>query len=182
MVAILVFSSQDVGLGLESPGSGPLALLAILGGLLVASVAVLLGVGRLRRAARDRLRVWWPQVRSSLGALRAPHKLGLLLGCNLATEVLFALALGLMTRGFGYEIPLATLILINSGTSLLSSLIPVPGGVGVTEFALEVGLTSAGMTPTAALAAILLYRAATFYVPPLWGFFAFRWLQRNRYL
>jgi uncharacterized membrane protein YbhN (UPF0104 family) len=38
------------------------------------------------------------------------------------------------------------------------------------------------MSPSAALGAILLYRAATFYVPPVWGFFAFRWLQRNRYL
>jgi hypothetical protein len=38
------------------------------------------------------------------------------------------------------------------------------------------------MTPTAAFATILLYRISTFYLPPTWGFFAFRWLQRNRYL
>jgi glycosyltransferase 2 family protein len=44
------------------------------------------------------------------------------------------------------------------------------------------GLTAAGMSEEAALSAVLLYRAATFYVPPLWGFFALRWLQRRAYL
>jgi uncharacterized membrane protein YbhN (UPF0104 family) len=38
------------------------------------------------------------------------------------------------------------------------------------------------MTEEAALAAVLLYRISTFYLPPLWGFFAMQWLQRNRYL
>jgi len=139
-------------------------------------------VGRIRRATVGRLRVWWPQVTASLGALRASNKLLLLIGGNIATEVLLATALGLTARGFGYHIPLTELIVINSGTSLLSSFIPVPGGIGVVEFALEVGLTSSGMTPSAAAATILVYRLSTFYLPPAWGFFAFRWLQRNRYL
>jgi hypothetical protein len=58
---------------------------------------------------------------------------------------------------------------MNSGTSLLSSFIPVPGGIGVVEFALEVGLTSAGMSVSAAPAAILLYRLATFDLAPRVG-------------
>lgn len=58
----------------------------------------------------------------------------------------------------------------------------MPGGIGVVEFSLEVGPTSAGMTASAAAATILLYRLATFYLPPLWGFVSFRWLQRNGYL
>ena len=61
----------------------------------------------------------------------------------------------------------------------LGAFIPVPGGICVVEFALEVGLTSAGMTPSAALATVVLYRIAPFYLPPVWGFFALRWLQRG---
>jgi uncharacterized membrane protein YbhN (UPF0104 family) len=38
------------------------------------------------------------------------------------------------------------------------------------------------MTSSAAAAAIILYRLATFYLPPIWGFFALRWLQRHSYL
>ena len=33
-----------------------------------------------------------------------------------------------------------------------------------------------------AFGAAMLYRLATFYLPPAWGFFAMRWLQRNQHL
>jgi len=74
------------------------------------------------------------------------------------------------------------LLVINISVSLLASFIPVPGGIGVAEFGLSIGLTSAGMEPEAAIAAVLLYRIATYYLPPAWGFPAMLWLQRNRYL
>jgi uncharacterized membrane protein YbhN (UPF0104 family) len=182
VVTLALFSSAEVSLELRGPGSGGRHLLWIVIGLAVAVVLVVLLVGRIRNGIVNRVRVWWPQVRASLAALRQSNKLVFLIGGNLATEVLFASALGLFARGFGYTIPLTALILVNASTSLLSSLIPVPGGIGVAEFGLEVGLTSAGMTPSAAAATVLLYRLATFYLPPLWGFVAFRWLQRNSYL
>ena len=128
------------------------------------------------------MRRWWPDVRAALLGLRASRKLGLLLGGSLATEVLFATTLGLFANALGFDIGLADLLLINISVSLLASFVPVPGGIGVAEFGLTVGLTAAGMPEEAALATALLYRAATFYAPPIWGFFAFRWLQRNAYL
>jgi uncharacterized membrane protein YbhN (UPF0104 family) len=182
VLTLALFSTQDLTFELRGPSSGALTLLGIALGLLAAALLLLVAVRRIRRAIASRAREWWPQVQKSFTTLRSPNKLLLLLGGNLATEVLFASALGLMARGFGYHIPLGELILINSGTALFASFVPVPGGIGVVEFALEAGLTAAGMTPSAALATILLYRLATFFVPPSWGFFAFRWLQRNRYL
>ena len=77
---------------------------------------------------------------------------------------------------------LADLLVINISVSLLSSFLPVPGGIGVAEFGLTVGLVAAGMPEEAALATARLYRGATFYIPPIWGFFAMRWLQRNALL
>ena len=100
---------------------------------------------------------------------------------NLATELLFATALGLFARAFGAHVYLAELLVINISVSLLASFIPVPGGIGVAEFGLTIGLTSAGMTPEAAIAAVLLYRISTYYLPPAWGFPAMLWLQHNRY-
>jgi glycosyltransferase 2 family protein len=29
---------------------------------------------------------------------------------------------------------------------------------------------------------LLLYRLWTFYLPPIWGYFALRWLERNNHL
>jgi uncharacterized protein (TIRG00374 family) len=85
-------------------------------------------------------------------------------------------------QGFGYDVSLAELLVINMSVSLVGSFVPIPGNIGVAEFGLTIGLVSAGMTDEAALAAVLLYRIATYYLPPVWGFFALQWLQRSRYL
>ena len=43
----------------------------------------------------------------------ARNKLALLLGGSLATELLFAVALGVFANAFGYDVSLADLLLIN---------------------------------------------------------------------
>jgi uncharacterized membrane protein YbhN (UPF0104 family) len=179
---LLLFSSATLGLDLDTPDGDSVRLVAVLAFLVVLAAAAVLLLRRIRRAIADRVRRWWPDVRDAVLGLRSSNKLGLLLGGNVATEVLFATALGLFANALGYDIALTELLLINISTSLLASFVPVPGGIGVAEFGLTVGLTAAGMPEEAALTTALLYRAATFYVPPLWGFFAFRWLQRNDFL
>jgi uncharacterized membrane protein YbhN (UPF0104 family) len=179
---LLIFSESSLSLELPAPSGGLLVLLFVLVGALVACVLVVVLVRRIRNAILDRVRRWWPEVRTSIAALRASDKLALLLLGSLATELLFATALGLFARAFGAHVPLNELLVINIGVSLLASFIPVPGGIGVAEFGLSIGLTSAGMAPEAAIAAVLLYRAATYFLPPVWGFPAMLWLQRNRYL
>jgi len=182
LVVILVFTEAHISLDLNAPSGDSLRLLWLLVGLIALVALGLVLAKRLRRAIADRVRTWWPQMRSGFAALRTPQKLAMLVGGNIATELLFATALGLFARGLGYTIPLPDLLVINMSVSLLSSFVPVPGGVGVSEFALTLGLTSAGMPEEAALAAVLLYRISSFYLPPTWGFFAMRWLQRNRYI
>jgi hypothetical protein len=78
----------------------------ILVGALVGCVAMVVVVRRLREAVVERIRRWWSHVRASLAELRASHKLALLLLGSLATEVLFAIALGLL---HGASAPTSTL-------------------------------------------------------------------------
>jgi uncharacterized membrane protein YbhN (UPF0104 family) len=61
-------------------------------------------------------------------------------------------------------------------------MMPVPGGVGVTEAALTAGFVAIGVDEATALSAAITYRVLTYYIPPVIGFGAFRWLQRQRYL
>jgi uncharacterized protein (TIRG00374 family) len=119
---------------------------------------------------------------AAVRGIRSPRRFGMLLGGNLLTEVLFALALGAFARAFGFPIGLGELLLINLTVALLSGLIPVPGGIGVTEAGLTYGLVSFGMPEETAFAAVIMHRLAAFYLPPIWGFFAFRWLERNNHL
>jgi uncharacterized membrane protein YbhN (UPF0104 family) len=184
VLLLLIFGQSTVDLNLSAPSasSGPAKLLWILLALLVVSALVVIFVGKVRRPLVERVRKWWPALRDSITGLRGAKKLRLLILGNVAAELLFSASLGVFTRSLGYHISFAEILMINESVALLSSFIPVPGGIGVVEFGLSVGLTSAGMTEESALVAVLLYRLSTFYLPPIWGFFAFRWLQRNKYL
>jgi uncharacterized membrane protein YbhN (UPF0104 family)/tRNA A-37 threonylcarbamoyl transferase component Bud32 len=183
LTLLLLFSESTLSLDLDLPSGGnSMRLLLVLACLVAIAVLVVFLVRRIRKAIVDRVRRWWPDIRVALHGLRQSHKLALLLGGNLATELLLATALGMFARALGYHVGLTDLLVINISTSVLAAFVPVPGGIGVIEFGLTAGLTAAGMPDEAALTAALLYRAATFYLPPLWGFVAFRWLQRNAYL
>jgi uncharacterized membrane protein YbhN (UPF0104 family) len=186
LAALLLFSSATLDLDIGTPSaSGATHILFLLLGLLVAAAVLLVVLGyagRARAAVREHFSHWWPEVRGAFTSLRASNKLGQLVLGNVATELLFATALGLFARALGFPLSIADLLVINLSTSLFSSLIPVPGGIGVVEGGLVVGLSSDGMEQSAAFAAVLLYRISTFYLPPIWGWFAIRWLRRNRYL
>ena len=182
LALLLVFSESTLSFSVSAPSTQVVVLIAVVVALLVLALVVAALIRRTREVVTTRLRQWWPEVRAALGALRSSDRLALLLFGTVATEVLFAFALGMFAFGLGTRVSLTDLLVINIGVSLLSTFIPVPGGIGVTELGLTVGLVAAGMSEESALAAVLLYRVAVFYLPPAWGFFALRWLQRKRYL
>jgi uncharacterized membrane protein YbhN (UPF0104 family) len=159
----------------DSNGS-PLLVLVVV--LLAVAAVVLAVVPRLRAKVKE-------GIGEALGAvrgLRSPRRVAMLFGGNLAAEVLFSLTLGICALAYGYALPLATLLTINVAVAMFAGLMPVPGGMGVTEGALTLGLVAAGMTETDAMATALTYRAVTFYLPPIWGWVAFRWLTRSDHL
>ena len=53
--------------------------------------------------------------------------------------------------------------------SLFAGLLPIPGGIGVSEAGLTLGLTAIGIDNETAFAIALAYRVASFYLPPVWG-------------
>ncbi len=177
LLTLIAFSAGSLDFDLEIPSGPSVRSLVMLVCLVVAGAIGLLLVRRVRAAIVERARRWWPEVRATIHALRAGSKLALLVGGSLATEILFAISLGVFAEAFGYDIGLANLLLINISVSLLASFVPVPGGIGVAEFGLTVGLVASGMPDEVALVTAILYRIATFYAPPLWGFFAMRWLR-----
>ena len=179
---LLIFSESTLSFSVSGPSRTTLVVAGAAVALLVLAVVAAAFVGRVRRIVAERLERWWPEVRGALGALRSSNKLVLLLIGSVTTEVLFAIALGMFAFALGTRVSLTDLLVINISVSLLSTFIPVPGGIGVSELGLTVGLTAAGMSEESALAAVLLYRISVFYVPPSWGYIAMRWLQRKRYL
>ena len=100
-------------------------------------------------------------------------------GGNASVAALYALALTGSCRAFGIELPFATILFVNICVSYVVGLVPVPGSVGVAEAGLAAGLTAAGADPTVAVAAALLHRLITAWFPPLPGWLAMRYLERQ---
>jgi uncharacterized membrane protein YbhN (UPF0104 family) len=184
LLAVLLLVSPvslDLQLDMDSAGRA-VELLLVVVALMAGAIAVVLVVGPLRRTVLGWVHHYVTEALAAVRGLRSTRRLVMLLGGNLASEVLFASTLAVFVGALGFRIGLGEALLINIGVGLLSGLLPVPGGIGVAEGGLTFGLISAGMPEESAFAAVILYRLATFYVPPVWGFFAMRWLQRNQHL
>ena len=127
-----------------------------------------------------------PGVRSTGSSLwavaRSRRKRMEVFGGAIASELLYALALGATCLAYGVDLTLPQLVFVNTSASVLSGLIPVPGGIGAAEAALSAGLIAMGADESTAFAIALTQRLCTFYLPPIWGFLSLRWLTRKGYL
>jgi uncharacterized membrane protein YbhN (UPF0104 family) len=180
-IFVLIFFASDVDFDLtfdpdELSGLATIALIAV--AAIILAVIIVACVPSLRRRALAPLR----QMKDALVVLRMPSHVLQLFGGNLGSEILFAITLAMVSRGFGYVLPLSTFLLINVVVSLFGSLIPVPGGIGVMEAGLTAGLTKAGVDADTAFAIALSHRFITFYLPPIWGFMSYQWLIKHRFL
>jgi uncharacterized membrane protein YbhN (UPF0104 family) len=151
--------------------------------LLIAVIVVGIVIGVVRRVPSLRERIMRP-FREAIGnlrrVLRSPSKVLQLFGGNLGSQLLYALCLGACLHAFGESLPLASLVLVNSAASLLNGLSPVPGGLGVVEAGLVAGLTAAGVPADVAVPTALTHRLLTAWITPVFGWFAFRDLERRR--
>ena len=182
---VVTWGDYNVSLGSDSSSSGSdggghtdlILLLIIVAGVAVGAIVT---VPKLRKRVHGILA---PQVRSARVNLREiasmPGKALQLFGGNLASEVLFAMTLEAALHAYGQSLPLLQVILINSFASLIGGLAPIPGGMGVVEAGLIAGFTAAGVPQTEAVAATFTARTFTTYLPPIWGWFALRWLRRR---
>jgi glycosyltransferase 2 family protein len=178
VACLLPFVDLDIDTG-QTGGAPSGRVVAVLLLAVVAAVAVVMAVPSLRAKVV-------PSVRGGLASLwsvaRNRGKRIELFGGNLGTEVFFALTLGAVCHAYGVELSLVQLLVVNMGASALAGLIPVPGGVGAAEASLTAGLVAVGVDDSTAFAIALTHRLCTSYLPPVWGYFALRWLGRKGYV
>ena len=119
--------------------------------LAVIVVGVVLGavfaVPRWRRLAAEKLRPKASEVWAHLKVLAThPRNLVEIFGGNVAAQLFVALALGASLHAFGDHLGLATLVVVLTLGSMLGGISPVPGGMGVVEAGMIIGLTAAGIS------------------------------------
>jgi len=170
----------------DDSGRSTIAVVAVFA---VLALIVTLAVPKFRRRLLGNV----PRIRSkvaeqrekagdALSVVRHPRKVMTMVLGNLGAQVIQAVILGITLAAFGESAALSQLILINTAVSLFNGLMPVPGGMGVAEAGYTAGLQAVGIPAPIAMGTAIAYRLVTFYLPPLWGSVAMRWLRRHEYI
>ncbi len=167
-----------------SSGSSHLVWLIVIAVVVVGvALGLVFAVPRWRRLAAEKLRPKASEVWSHLRLLAGhPRNLVEIFGGSAVAQILVALALGASLHAFGDRLDLATLIVVLTLGSMLGGISPVPGGMGVVEAGMILGLTAAGINESDAVAAVFVQRLFTAYLPPIWGWFVLVWMRKKEYL
>jgi glycosyltransferase 2 family protein len=166
-------------------GSHETAVWVVLAVILAAGIAATLiaVVPRLRRlvsrTVRPHLRNIWANVKT---IATEPRKIVYVLAGSTLAQLLVIFALGASLHAVGQHASIATLITVNTVAAIVGGAVPVPGGLGVVEAGLIAGLTSIGIPQDQAVAAVLIQRFFTSYLPPVWGWATLAWMRRREYV
>ncbi|KKQ74499.1 MAG: hypothetical protein US94_C0003G0017 [Berkelbacteria bacterium GW2011_GWB1_38_5] len=83
--------------------------------------------------------------------------------------------------GFGFQPNIAIVIFAYCITKIISILSFIPGGIGITEASLSLIFIGFGVPPSISLAAVLVFRLISFWLPIPIGLASFLSLQKNYY-
>ena len=179
VILLLAFATGTLSLGLDTGETEWGPILLVVAGLAVVVVLLVTRVNRLRE--------WvMPVLREAFGALagviKDPKRTVGLLASNFASRFVFAISMWLILVSMGVTLGIWSVLAATVATGLLGGVVPIPGGVGVSEAVLTAFLVLFGVDEITAFAAAVVYRVATFYIPSGAGFFSMRWLEKNGYV
>lgn len=174
-------------LATSSPGGAPPLPSGRVAGTVAAVVLVLAaaaaaGVSTSRNAAAM-CRAWGRRaslMRAEVGRLAGDRAaLIRLLAGHVGSTLSFVGAFWAAGRAVGLGLGLAASAFVYLVGTAAANTVPVPGGLGPTEITLSVGLTAAGAAPGLAVAAVLVFRLASFWLPAVAGAVVLGWLCRR---
>jgi undecaprenyl-diphosphatase len=176
LVTFFAWAGRSGG-GFALPSSSRiLVIIAVL--LAVAGVLAATSWGRrlFQRHVLSFLRQSWTSI---VGLARSPLKLALLFGGSFGVTLGYTCALAAAIAAFDGGVTFAEVGAVYLGSSLIAAAAPTPGGLGAMEAALVAGFTGIGLASAIAVAAVLSYRVATYWLPILPGWLYFHLLERR---
>ncbi|MFE0688759.1 flippase-like domain-containing protein [Streptomyces xiamenensis] len=154
----------------------------VIAGLLTVAVLVLIvtAIPALRKAISERVQTLFAGVvPRMLDVVQQPKKLLSGIGGMLLMTMAFVLCLDASLQAFGVELSYPTVAVIFLAANALGSAAPTPGGIGAVELTLTGALVAFRVPYESAVAAVLLFRLMTFWLPVLPGWLAFTHLTRK---
>lgn len=181
VVLIIVGASLGFTGGLLWAGIGAALVLVLL--VVVANRRLSLGMIGLVARLPGRLRAIAPKLEAayeSLATMLKPQNLLFPSVLSAAAWMLECLSLWVILGGFGETTGIALSTFFYATSTLAGAIVPVPGGLGVTESALMGQMTAMGnVESSTAAAAMILVRFATLWFAVVVGFVALSLLKRR---
>ena len=155
--------------------------------VVIAVILALLGAAMATRRGRRLFHAHViPAAKQSLASVislsQSPRRLLALLGGSTAVTLAYIVALACAANAFDSGASLAQVGAVYLGASLLAAAAPTPGGLGAMEAALVAGFTAIGMDGAIAVATVLSYRLATYWLPILPGWMSLRFIERRNFI
>ena len=148
--------------------------------LLIITVGILAVLGIvLATPLRHRIRAVVGSAKSQLGAvLHDPRRAAELWLGSFGVTSFYIVSFACSLAAFSAHVPFEHVALVYLAGSAIAAAAPTPGGLGAVEAALVAGLTATGVAAAPAVAGVLTFRLATFWLPTLPGWAAFRTLRK----
>ena len=152
--------------------------------VLIIAVGVLAIVGIvLTTPLRNRIRTIGTNAVHQLGGvLRDPSRAAQLWLGSIGITTVYIVSFACALAAFSAHAPFERVAFVYLAGTAVAAAAPTPGGLGAVEAALVAGLTATGVATAPAIAGVLTFRLATFWIPTLPGWFALRALRARQEL
>lgn len=177
LFVFLAWAGRSGGEGFSMPASSRTLVVIVV----VLAIAGALAATRWGRAMLQKhvLRFVRQVAAATTSLARSPGRIAALFGGSAGVTLGYAASLACAVYAFDGGLGFAEVGAVYLGSSIIAAAAPTPGGLGAMEAALVAGFTAVGMDPAIAVATVLSYRLATYWLPILPGWLSFQHLERR---
>lgn len=174
LAAVFICFADTLHTGwLSQADGGMIGIISLIAGIII--LAILLIFKQLRQRAYRLV----SEVRQSVYAYqKQPRRLLGALGFSLLTTVCYIAAFYCCVAAVGAQLGIYQVFTVFTIGMIVGTATPTPGGLVGAEAGLTGGLVAYGVQPDTALAAVLLYRFLTYWLPLIPGFITFIRIRR----
>ncbi len=177
LVVFFAWAKQGAAKAFKIPSSSKLLVVIA---VVLALAGVALATRKGRRFFQSHVVSFMKRSWATMTALaKSPAKLLALFGGSVGVTLAYIASFAAAVVAFHGPVTFAEMGAVYLGASLIAAASPTPGGLGALEAALVAGLTGVGMAPGPAVAAVLTYRLATYWLPVLPGWILFHVLEHD---
>ena len=159
-----------------APGADVLIGLLVILAVVIVLLAVPQTRAKLTGTVWPHLQAVWPRL---LDAISHPLRLAISAAANVLLSIAYLVAMLAALWSVGAHPPILATAVVYLAGNAVGAAAPTPGGIGGVEAVLAAGLTAIGIPAHQAIAAVLIFRTATFWLPIPVGWISYLQLQRR---